>query len=56
MKLDLYDLNDNLVKRLILYKGQAYISINSGIGVHMIKDSEIIEIKNGPFIEDKVLI
>jgi len=56
VKLDLYNPDKKLVKIIHLNSGQGYISLNGGIGIHILKDAEIIEVKNGPFIEDKILI
>jgi len=56
IKLDLYSESKKLVKSIFLTKGQGYISLNGGVGIKIIQDAEIIEVKNGPFKEDKVLI
>jgi hypothetical protein len=56
IRVDLYNLNDKLVKHVYLTAGQIFISVSGGIGIKFIKDSEIFEFKNGPFIEDKLLI
>ena len=56
IKLDLYNLKNKLVRHITIKAGQAFLILNGGVGVHIKKDAEIIEIKNGPFIEDKELI
>ena len=56
VKLDLYSQGKKLVKQIYLNVGQGYLSLNGGIGIHILKNAEIIEVKNGPFIEDKILI
>ena len=56
VRLDLYDMRKRMVKKVFLREGQAFILLNGGIGVHFLEDSEIIEVKNGPFKEDKELI
>ncbi len=56
IKIDLYALDKKFFKSIFLSAGQAVIFMNGGHGVHMVKESEIIEVKNGPFVEDKVLI
>ena len=56
VKLDLYTLDKKPAKHIMLDAGQAFICLNCGIGITFIKPSEIIEVKNGPFKVDKVLI
>ena len=36
--------------------GDILILVNGGYGIHITRDAELIEVKNGPFIEDKILI
>jgi hypothetical protein len=55
IKLDLYGPDKKLFKHLFLATGDFFISMGGGIGIHFMADSEIIEVKNGPFKEDKVL-
>lgn len=56
IKVDLYTPDKKFFKYIYLSAGEAVMLINGGHGVHVLKDSEIFEIKNGPFIEDKVMI
>lgn len=56
IKIDLYGSDKKFIKNIYLSVGQAVIFMNGGHGVRMVKDSEIIEVKNGPFAQDKVLI
>ena len=56
VRLDLYSEGKKLFKHIFLTAGQAFILLNGGIGVKIIKDAEIIEVKNGPFRKDKILI
>lgn len=56
VRLDLYDENKKLFKKILLSEGQTLIMVRGGYGIHLLKDSELIEVKNGPFIEDKVRI
>lgn len=56
IKIDFYTPDKKYFKSIYLSSGEVIIFINGGHGVHILKDSEIIEIKNGPFVEDKVLI
>jgi len=53
---DLYDADKTYFKSISLKPGHSLVLICGGYGIHLIKDSELIEIKNGPFIEDKILI
>lgn len=56
VKLDLYGPDKKFFKYIYLSAGDIFLSMLGGIGIHIIKDAEIIEVKNGPFKEDKVLI
>lgn len=56
VKLDLYTLDKIKVRSLSLKAGQAFIFLNCGVGVTFIDGAEIIEVKNGPFKMDKMLI
>jgi len=52
----IYDVNKKQIKNLYLSKGQAFIIFRGGVKIKMLADSEIFELKNGPFMEDKILI
>lgn len=56
VKLDLYGPDKKFVKFIYLSAGEMFLLMNGGIGINVIKDAEMIEVKNGPFKEDKVLI
>lgn len=56
IKVDLYAPNKKLIKSVFLSNGEAIIFINGAHGVLMLEKSEIFEIKNGPFFEDKLFI
>ena len=56
IKIDLYAPDKKFIKSIFLSAGQAVIFMNGGHGIHIVKDAEIIEVKNGPFVQDKVLI
>lgn len=56
IKIDLYTPDKKFFKSIYLSTGEVVIFINGGHAVHILKDCEIIEVKNGPFVEDKVLI
>lgn len=44
------------IKYIYLNPGDAFIVLNGGYGIKMIKDSELFEAKSGPFYDDKVVI
>lgn len=54
--IDLYSPTKKFFKSVHLSAGDIVIFMNGGHGVHILDDSEIIEVKNGPFVEDKELI
>lgn len=56
VKLSLYTQKKQLAKSVYLSEGQAFILQNGGVGIKIIDDAEIIEVKNGPFKEDKIMI
>lgn len=56
LKVNLYAPKRKFFKYIYLTAGETLVLIDGGWSVHMLKDSEFIEIKNGPFIEDKLLI
>ncbi len=56
IKIDLYGPDKKMFKKLIMKTGDLLILINAGLGIHILEDAEIIELKNGPFIEDKILL
>jgi hypothetical protein len=56
IKLDLYGPDKKLFKKIILKDGESLILLDGGYGIHILEDSELIELKNGPFIEDKIVL
>lgn len=56
IKIDLYDSRHRYIRALILKTGEAFILLNGGYGIHIQENAELIEVKNGPFKKDKVLI
>ena len=58
VKLDIYGPTPKYkyLKYVYLKPGDAFIILNGGYGIHMLQDSELIEYKNGPYKNDKVLI
>jgi hypothetical protein len=56
VKLDLYGSDKKFLKSIYLSAGEIFLLMNGGIGINVISDAEMIEVKNGPFKEDKILI
>ncbi len=56
VKLDLYGPDKKFFKSIYLLAGDFFVLMQGGVGIHILKDAEMIEVKNGPFKEDKVLI
>ena len=58
VKLDIYGPRPayKFIKYVYLNPGDAFIILDGGYGITMIKDSELFEAKNGPFYDDKVVI
>jgi hypothetical protein len=54
--LKIYNDQKELIKHMLLRTGQGYLSLRGGVGMEILEDAEVIEVKNGPFKEDKVLI
>ena len=53
IRLDFYDNNKNYLKSKILYFGVIILLTKGGHGFEMLEDSKIIEVKKGPYTEDK---
>lgn len=56
IKVELYTSHGEYIKYLYLMTGDVFILINGGYGIHFLTDSELIEVKNGPYVEDKHFI
>jgi len=56
IKVDLYGPDKKFFKSIYLSVGQVLIFMNGGHAVHLLENSEIVEVKNGPFVEDKILL
>ena len=56
IKIDLYGPDKKMFKKIILKAGDLLFLVNGGYGIHVLENAEMIELKNGPFIEDKVLL
>ncbi len=53
VRVDFYDDKENYIKSSILTKGDVILLIEGGHGFYMIKKSEIIEVKQGPYCGEK---
>ena len=49
VRVDFYDENKNYIKSIILEAGDVILLASGGHGFEMIEDSEIIEVKQGPY-------
>lgn len=57
IRIDLYGPNEKKkFKSVLLKEGEMFLLLNGGYGIHILEDAEMFEFKNGPFLEDKVLI
>ena len=56
IKVDFYTPAQKLFKYIYVSAGQTIIFMNGGHAVHILEDTKLIEIKNGPFIEDRIFI
>lgn len=56
IRVDLYGPDKKMFKKITLKMGDLLILLNGGYGIHILEDAELIELKNGPFKEDKVLL
>ena len=53
VRMDLYGPDKKFFKHIYLKTGQLFIALAGGHGFRIMEDTEIIELKNGPFIDDK---
>jgi hypothetical protein len=53
VRVDFYDENKNYFQSEILNKGDVILLVKGGHGFEMIEKSEIIEIQQGPYVDDK---
>ncbi|OGG38369.1 hypothetical protein A3D55_00370 [Candidatus Jorgensenbacteria bacterium RIFCSPHIGHO2_02_FULL_45_20] len=45
-----------MIEKIQLTSRKGILMVKGGIGIEIIEDAEMMEFKNGPFIEDKVII
>jgi hypothetical protein len=53
VRVDYYDNNKNYLESRVLMQGDVVLLADGGHGFYMIEDSEIIEIKQGPYAGEK---
>ena len=53
IRVDLYNEDKIYIESCILKKGDIVLLANGGHGFTMLEESEIIEVKQGPYLEDK---
>lgn len=56
IRVELYGPDKISFKNIFLNAGEAFILMNGGFGIHILRDAELMELKNGPYKEDKVLL
>ena len=52
VRVDFYDENKDYLKSQILNKGDVILLVHGGHGFEMLEQSELIEIKQGPYVDD----
>jgi hypothetical protein len=55
-KIDLYSPTKKFFKKVLLSSGQCFVLLKGGWSITFLEPSEIFEFKNGPFVQDKILI
>ena len=55
IKVDLYDKKE-IIETIFLSSGEGILLINAGIGIEIIENAKMLEFKNGPFLEDKIVL
>lgn len=56
IKVDFYTPDKKIFKSIEASKGEVIVFVSGGHAVHVLENSEIVEVKNGPFIEDRDFI
>lgn len=56
IKIDFFTEKKSIFKSIEASKGEVIIFISGGHSVHILENAEIVEVKNGPFIEDRDFI
>ena len=53
MRIDFYDQKKSYLKSRILEQGDVILLAGGGHGIQMLKETEIIEVKQGPYLQNK---
>lgn len=53
VRIDFFNDNGDFVESIILYSGDVILLASGGHGMEMLEDSEMIEIKQGPYQQEK---
>jgi len=53
LRVSFFDEKGNTFAQIEIMRGEACLTLTGPHGVEFLEDSEVIEVKNGPFIEDK---
>lgn len=53
VKVDLYDDTNHFIQDIILAAGDIILLVSGGHGFTMLEESEMIEVKQGPYLDDK---
>jgi hypothetical protein len=56
VRIDLYSPTKKFFKKVLLSSGQCFVLLKGGWSITFLEPSEIFEFKNGPFVQDKILI
>ena len=56
VRIDLYGPDKKFFKYVYLKAGELFIALAGGHGFHIMEDTEMVELKNGPFKDDKDFI
>ena len=56
IKIELYGQDKKHVTDIIINAGEFFILLNGIWAVHFLEDSEVVEVKNGPYKDDKISI
>ena len=56
VKVSVFDEINLPIEDIVLKEGEGVMIVNGGIGIEILEDAEMMEFKNGPFVEDKIVI
>lgn len=54
IRLELYSPSGTMFRRITLKAGDAFILQRGGYGIQFLEASEVLEVKNGPYLDDKM--